>query len=75
MAFYSVMVSEKMVCMVQIYIRERLIFLIIVLSGFTGFAQEKLGLPVIGNITSEAGPAANARATIFEDGRQIQVIG
>jgi len=40
-----------------------------------GMAQEKKGFPVIGNITSEAGVAENARATIYQDRKELQVIG
>jgi tetratricopeptide (TPR) repeat protein len=49
--------------------------IIFILTPWRSYPQEKLGLPVVAVVTSEAGPAVNAVATIFEDGKQIQALG
>ncbi|NQU86376.1 MAG: hypothetical protein HQ541_11500, partial [Mariniphaga sp.] len=61
--------------MVRIYIKVGILVFLFFINSLGLNAQKKLGFPVVGNIISETGPTENARATIFEDGREIQVIG
>ncbi|MBN1821947.1 MAG: hypothetical protein JXR31_06100 [Prolixibacteraceae bacterium] len=52
-----------------------MLFLIFLIFQVHLGAQEKSGLRVIGVITSETSRTENARASIYEDGKEIQVIG